>query len=93
MDVHVLAADIFNEIRERPHADAPRVACVAARGDLVVPHHVRLTRDLPEVLFAPKLRRTCLFVHQLRADPMGRVMVALVVPIAVTFTRADGKVT
>ena len=90
--MHVFAADILDEAREGPHADAPRVACVAARRDLVVPHHVHLVRDLPEVLIAPESWLACLFVHQLRANPVSAVMVALVVTVAVTFTGADCKI-
>ena len=89
VDMHVLAAHVLDQIGGGPHANAPRVASVVARDDLVGPHPLSLPRDLPKVLVAPEQGLLRVSVDQLRADSMSLVMVALVVTVAGTLTRAD----
>ena len=48
-NVHILTPDCLYELREGPHANAPRVTRILARDDLVGPHPFRLVGDGPEV--------------------------------------------
>ena len=89
VDMHVLAANFFNELGSGPHADAPGVSRVFAADDLVRP--ASLVRDLPEVFLSPEQWRARL-VNELRADSVRLVMIALVVTVAGTFTWADGQI-
>merc|ERR1719482_30206 len=80
VEVHVLAARALDEPRGGPHADAPGIAVV--RADLTVPLPGRLAGNLPEVAVAPE---------ELRADPVRRVVVALVVAVPRALPRAHGQ--
>ena len=49
-NVNIVTAYSLNQIRSCPHADAPRIARIGVTLDLVVPLHVLLVSDLPEIL-------------------------------------------
>ena len=91
-NVHVVASDGLDKRRERPHADAPRVAPVGLSHHLVGPVHVLLAGDSPEVFLTPKKRFAHLFVHKLGANPMIAVMITLEVAIARALPRTDLKI-
>ena len=86
-NVHILTAHLLNEPGKCPHADAPGVAWVLTRDDLVSPHPLRLIRDRPEVRSTPDQRCACLLVDKLCAHPVRAVMIALEVAVARSFAR------
>merc|ERR1719482_609412 len=88
VEVHVLAARALDEPRGGPHADAPGIAVV--RADLTVPLPGRLAGNLPEVAVAP-VQGLTVGPEELRADPVRRVVVALVVAVPRALPRAHGQ--
>jgi len=92
MEVHVVAADLLDKPGRGPHADAPAVSVV--RPDLIVPLKSLLSGDGPEIpALTPRERLPAVAVQELRTDPVGLIMVALVVSISSALPRTDRDVT
>jgi len=88
MEMDIVATRRLNEVSSRPHANAPAVSVVLA--NLVIPLPSFLASDLPKVTLSP-IHRLATSAKELGTNPMGGVVVALVIaiPIALTWARRD----
>ncbi len=75
--MHVLAAHLLNQSGGGPHADAPAVPRIRISFDQIDPPG--LPGDLPEVAVSPPRQRLAFVIQELRAHPVGFVLIALVV--------------